>query len=749
MKIFRIAALLLLAGAPALAQTVTLSASSTYDGNSLANGIIHLAPVLSTGQSASYQRPGGGTASVTPMSATVTNGAFSLTVPDTYLTTPQNLCFKATLTTQNGSVLGAGYNCLQPGTNPTQTHWCTTVSNVTTCNFDKFTPLLSPQPTTSYVQSVNGCTGVCTVSGSGTGNVNNTGTPASAQLAQWISATVIQGVTASGDCTIALGGVITCTKSSGTAFGSAAFDAASAFDASGAAATAQSNAEAYSANASNISSGTLAHARLPALLSADIPNNAANTSGNAATATAFAATPTGCPGGEYATGMAANGNLTCGTPSGSGTVSGQAAGVIPLGTSPNAISNQSHMDDGKTTTGVITSTEPIAVAGPPWGSKYPAGTCLAAAAGYAVICADPTIGNFEVSNNGAALSLVCTVANGGANCPALTAANMSTNGTANQVWAMNGGATAQGWTTPSGGGSTTWPPSASGPTFSPAAGAISSGTTVTDTCPGSSTPYISLGTTPVAGGTGISVTSPETLYGLCTGSGYFTSGSAAYTISGGGFSLVQPKSSNTLTSAGCGNYASTVTCPMPINVTAGNALYIYLAFTQTSGTFGAPAKSSGTATIGTCTAIGSGSTAGGAQAWYTCSVTGSGSLTLSETASATNNLVMLPFEITGGTGVDSGTNPVYTNNTCYSTSCSNVSITTVTSGDIVLNAIAGSSSITYSAITPYTAAGTSAAAANNVDYYIGYYTAASAGAVNGTFTTNATAAYQQGILAIK
>jgi hypothetical protein len=38
-------------------------------------------------------------------------------------------------------------------------------------------------------------------------------------------------------------------------------------------------------NATNITSGTLGHGRLPALLSADIPNNTANTTGNAATAT--------------------------------------------------------------------------------------------------------------------------------------------------------------------------------------------------------------------------------------------------------------------------------------------------------------------------------------------------------------------------------------------------------------------------------------------------------------------------------
>jgi hypothetical protein len=79
------------------------------------------------------------------------------------------------------------------------------------------------------------------------------------------------------------------------------------------------------------------------------------------------------------------------------------------------------------------------------------------------------------------------------------------------------------------GGSATWPPTASGPTFSPAAGTVTSGTTVTDSC-SAGTPYISTGATAIAGATGIAVSSPETLYGSCQSSGYFTTSSAAYTV---------------------------------------------------------------------------------------------------------------------------------------------------------------------------------------------------------------------------
>ena len=64
--------------------------------------------------------------------------------------------------------------------------------------------------------------------------------------------------------------------------------------------------------------GAAAPAALRALVSADIPNNAANTSGNAATATALAANPTDCGAGEFANAIAASGNLTCAVPAGGG-----------------------------------------------------------------------------------------------------------------------------------------------------------------------------------------------------------------------------------------------------------------------------------------------------------------------------------------------------------------------------------------------------------------------------------------------
>ena len=66
-----------------------------------------------------------------------------------------------------------------------------------------------------------------------------------------------------------------------------------------------------------------------ALASADIPNNAANTSGNAATATALASTPTPCSAGNYPLGIAASGNAAGCTPAATGTVTNNEGAFTP------------------------------------------------------------------------------------------------------------------------------------------------------------------------------------------------------------------------------------------------------------------------------------------------------------------------------------------------------------------------------------------------------------------------------------
>lgn len=87
-----------------------------------------------------------------------------------------------------------------------------------------------------------------------------------------------------------------------------------------------------------------------------------STTGNAGTATALASTPTLCSTGNAPTGILANGNATgCASLSGSSGITGQASGVIPLASTATTIGAQSHLDDGNTTAGTITSTEPIVV----------------------------------------------------------------------------------------------------------------------------------------------------------------------------------------------------------------------------------------------------------------------------------------------------------------------------------------------------------------------------------------------------
>jgi len=74
-----------------------------------------------------------------------------------------------------------------------------------------------------------------------------------------------------------------------------------------------------------------------------------------------------------------------------------------------------------------------------------------------------------------------------------------------------------------------WPPLGATPTFTPNAGEIASGATVTTACSGGS-PFASLGTTAVAGATGVTVSATGPVYGSCQGSGYFTTGTAYYNV---------------------------------------------------------------------------------------------------------------------------------------------------------------------------------------------------------------------------
>jgi hypothetical protein len=86
-----------------------------------------------------------------PLTATVTNGAFAINVPDSVLAWPNNVCYNVTVSdnASGNTLTGPGYNCVQPagsGTAVTGSQaWCTAAGGTYggSCNFDAYPPNLS------------------------------------------------------------------------------------------------------------------------------------------------------------------------------------------------------------------------------------------------------------------------------------------------------------------------------------------------------------------------------------------------------------------------------------------------------------------------------------------------------------------------------------------------------------------------------------------------------------------------------
>jgi hypothetical protein len=160
MKLLALSALASLLSLAAAAQTplgyVQVTGSNTTDssGVKIANGTIAFAPVNSTGQAIGYQVNGQGHAITTPVTATVTAGAFSILLADTSLTVPQNVCFSVSVTdaATKKSVLGPGYTCYQPAGYgaPVTSGSCTAASSSAggSCNFDLVAPNIPSIPIT-------------------------------------------------------------------------------------------------------------------------------------------------------------------------------------------------------------------------------------------------------------------------------------------------------------------------------------------------------------------------------------------------------------------------------------------------------------------------------------------------------------------------------------------------------------------------------------------------------------------------
>lgn len=161
LKFIAILATCLLAFVSQMQGQIIVSGSHVQDstGALVSNATISFAPVDNSGNAISYRINGanGGQSIFSPASATVTNGAFSLSLPDTSTTQPQNVCFSVKITDNvtGNSLLGSGYSCVQP-TSVTN-GWC----SGSTCNFDNYSPGLASLPLTSQVTCVS-----CITSGS-------------------------------------------------------------------------------------------------------------------------------------------------------------------------------------------------------------------------------------------------------------------------------------------------------------------------------------------------------------------------------------------------------------------------------------------------------------------------------------------------------------------------------------------------------------------------------------------------------
>jgi hypothetical protein len=142
--------LLSLLAALADAQTVKLTASHITSGASPGTpftGKLCFVPANNGGAVINFQYGGGGQGTTQQSCYLVTNGVLQsgITVPDTALTNPLNLCLYAQLInpTQPAQKQNVGtYSCIQPASSG-QSSWCSGSGTSTVCNLDNYTPSLA------------------------------------------------------------------------------------------------------------------------------------------------------------------------------------------------------------------------------------------------------------------------------------------------------------------------------------------------------------------------------------------------------------------------------------------------------------------------------------------------------------------------------------------------------------------------------------------------------------------------------
>lgn len=143
-RFFALLPAFLLAALSLNAQTVTVSGTHVTDsGGNPIYGTIYFQPVQS------FRLSGGGTVTTTPVQATLSNGAFSVTLADTTQGSPQNVCYNVWATNTGGTVvfgspsktLATGYQCVQMSTT-----WC--ANGI--CNLDSYVP---QYPSTAAIET--------------------------------------------------------------------------------------------------------------------------------------------------------------------------------------------------------------------------------------------------------------------------------------------------------------------------------------------------------------------------------------------------------------------------------------------------------------------------------------------------------------------------------------------------------------------------------------------------------------------
>lgn len=278
------------------------------------------------------------------------------------------------------------------------------------------------------------------------------------QIQYNVSGTGFGGFTMSGDCTLTVAtGVIVCTKTNGTAFGTFATQNYAAPPAIGGTtpntgafsgltlSSITGSAQCLHVNSSGVVSGTGSDcgsgggSGFPITIgSTSIASGSTTTTiaGLTLTSPTFTTPALGTPASGVITSLtgtctsctanAAVNISTNGTAnqvwgmnsgasaqgwqtfSGSG-ISGGTANYIPLFGSATTITGDSAMSDNGTT---ITSTEPIAISGTTHGMSMAAGTAVSGASGSVIYAVDATNGYAEVNENNTGLSRLCTAANG-------------------------------------------------------------------------------------------------------------------------------------------------------------------------------------------------------------------------------------------------------------------------------------------------------------------------------------------------